>query len=125
MKTKNVKEIGGTLLVRVCTIDRLHLRTSVYLVNRFCCFKIQVASCSFVWLMSFVLVIIEICQKIFSKIEIVDRCNLYCTGKLLQNFEMQKWEKQKAKISQTHQILKEKKSKSPDCAVGSKEYRRI
>jgi hypothetical protein len=73
----------------------------------------------------FVLVIIEICQKIFSKIEIVDRCNLYCTGKLLQNFEMQKWEKQKAKISQTHQILKEKKSKSPDCAVGSKEYRRI
>jgi hypothetical protein len=31
----------------------------------------------------FVLVIIEICQKILSKIDIVDRCNFYCTGKLM------------------------------------------
>jgi len=30
--------------------------------------------------------------------EIVDRCNLYCTGKLLQNFDMQKWGKKKKRI---------------------------
>jgi len=31
MKILNVKEIGGTLLVRLCIIDRLHLRTSVFI----------------------------------------------------------------------------------------------
>jgi hypothetical protein len=79
MKFLNVKEIGGTLLVRLCTIDRLHFRTSVYLVNRFCCFSYSSSSLMFICLIDFfVLVIIEICQKIFSKIDIVNRCNFYC-----------------------------------------------
>jgi len=52
----------------------------------------------------FVLVIIEIYQKIFPKIE---RCNLCCTGKILQNFDMQKWEKRKKKKE------KKKKQKFP------------
>jgi hypothetical protein len=69
-------------------------------------------------------------EDFFSKIEIVDRSNFYCTGKLLPNIDMQKWKKKKRKLqqekaAQIHQILKENKSKLCDGAVGSKEYRKI
>ncbi len=42
MKIKNVKEIRGTLLVRLCPIDRLHFGTSVYLVNKQIDFAVSV-----------------------------------------------------------------------------------
>jgi hypothetical protein len=65
-----------------------------------------------------------------SKIEFVDRSNFYCTGKLLPNFDMQKWGEKKTKIairnsSPNSPDFEGEKSKSRDGAVGSKEYRRI
>jgi len=91
MKILNVKEIGGTLLVRLCT--------SVYLVDRFFCFSYSSSSLMFICLINFFgLVIFERCQKNIFKIEIVDRCNFYCTGKLLPIFDMQKWKKKKRNL---------------------------
>jgi hypothetical protein len=50
-------------------------------------------------------------EDFFSKIEIVDRRNFYCTGKLLPNFDMQKWKKIKIK---TKIVIRQSSSNSPD-----------